>query len=570
MASRILKLVQIAAVASAVAVSSGCTRNTDLSELQADPRPNVLLIVIDDLGFTDLGSYGGEISTPNIDSLAAQGIRFSNFYVSPNCAPTRSMLFSGMDHHLSGNGTMVEHIGSNQRGAPGYEGYLSHRVAALPELLSEAGYSTYMAGKWHLGRSEKTSPSARGFDKSYALLLGGASHFSDKMGLVSKAPNAPYREDGELVKKLPNDFYSTTFYTDKIIEFIDGDSTAAPKRPFFAYLSYTAVHWPLQVPDESLDLYKGYYDDGFDLLRRRRFEGAVNAGVLEGGVEANSGQANASQWQALSPSEQKIQTRKMELYAAMLDLVDQNIGRLLEHLDAIGERDNTLIYVMSDNGAEGNRRFRIGGDDFVEKTFDHSYEAMGKVGSYVYLGPGWAQASSAPFRLWKAHTAEGGIRAPLIAAGPGVEHKGTVTAAVSTVRDLMPTILEATGTEFPVDRSFRGREVLPMTGNSQVNLLNGATDSVHSDDATFGWEIFGGRAVRQGDWKLLWVAGPNGTDSWQLYNLVTDPGEMRDLSETESDKFEEMKMIWSAYKQANNVILPEGELLHPWGDEDHR
>lgn len=531
-----------------------------------DERPNVLLIVIDDLGFTDLGSYGSEIRTPNLDSLAQRGLRFSNFYVSPNCAPSRSMLMSGTDHHLSGNGTMMEHIGDNQRGLPGYEGHLNFQVAALPEVLRDAGYRTYMAGKWHLGITEQTSPAARGFDESFALLLGGASHFSDKMGLVSRFADAPYRENGGLVDKLPDDFYSTTFYTDKIIDYIES-GRSDQDAPFFAYLSYTAVHWPLQLPDDAMDLYKGDYDAGYDALRRERFDGAIRAGVISEESQPTPGSPNVAKWETLSDEEKKIQTKKMELYAGMLDLVDNNVGRLMEYLEGIEELDNTLIIVMSDNGAEGNRRFGLGGDDWVEKTFDHSYEKMGQMGSYVYYGPGWAQASMAPFKLWKAHTAEGGIRAPLIMAGPGVAHLGDVTPALSTVRDLTPTILDVTQTELPGDR-FKGRNILPVTGLSMSGLLSGKSESVHSDKQYFGWEIFGGRAVRQGDWKLLWVAGPNGDDQWMLFNLAEDPGETNDLSPSHREKLDEMIGLWSAYASENNVVLPDGKLDEPWGDED--
>lgn len=531
-----------------------------------DDRPNILVVIIDDLGFTDLGSYGGEIRTPNIDALAERGLRFGNFYVAPNCAPTRSMLLSGMDSHLSGNGTMLEHITANQRGLEGYEGHLSFRVAAMPELLSDAGYRTYMAGKWHLGTTEETSPAARGFEKSYALLLGGGSHFSDKMGLVSVTANAPYREDGRLVEQLPDDFYSTTFYTDRMIDYIE-QGRAAGDAPFFAYLAYPAVHWPLQVPDDALNLYSGDYDAGYDALRTQRYNGAIAAGVVPAGVRPNAGSENVPAWDELSDEEKRSQARRMEIYAAMLELVDNNIGRLFGYLESIDELDNTIVVLMSDNGPEGNRRFRIGGDDWVETTFDHSYERMGRMGSYVFPGPGWAQASAAPFRLWKAHTGEGGIRAPMIVAGPGVAHRGAISNALTTVRDIMPTILEVTGTAHP-GVSYKGRDVLPMTGRSQSGLWSGQTDVVHAPGQSFGWEIFGGRAVRQGDWKLLWVAGPNGEDRWSLFNLADDPGETEDLAPSMPEKLEEMRTLWDTYVAENNVVLPIGDLQMPWGDED--
>ncbi len=553
---------------------AGCQSNPPSKSIMesgssvSDGRPNVLLIVIDDLGFTDLGSYGSEIRTPNLDKLAEDGLRFSNFYVSPNCAPTRSMLLSGMDHHMAGNGTMLEHIVDNQRGAPGYEGYLNERVATLPQVLKQAGYHTYMAGKWHLGIEEETSPAARGFDESFALLLGGGSHFSDKAGLVSPKPVALYRQNGKLVDALPDDFYSTRFYTDTIMQYIDSarEADAAPS-PFFAYLAYTAVHWPLQVPPEAMDLYQGHYADGYDELRQNRFRSGLQAGVVQAGTRLHPGAAAVPSWESLSEPEQARQSRKMEIYAAMLELVDRNVGRLLDHLRQVGELDNTLILVMSDNGAEGNRRERMGGDDWVANTFDQSYEAMGARGSYVDFGPGWAQASSAPFRLWKAHTAEGGIRAPLIASGVGVNHRGAITPAISTVKDIMPTILEAAKVETPKS-VFQNRRILPITGRSQSPLLRGAAEIVHTSAETFGWEIFGGRALRSGKWKLLWVAGPNGENRWQLYDLHNDPGETLDLSAAEPLVMSNMKEKWAEYVQANNVILPDETPKGSWGDED--
>lgn len=528
-------------------------------------RPNILLVVIDDLGFTDLGSYGSEIKTPHLDGLAQQGLRFANFYVSPNCSTTRSMLMSGMDHHLSGNGTMLEHIADNQRGLPGYEGHLSFRVAALPEVLQDAGYKTYMTGKWHLGDSRETSPAARGFDRSYSLLHGGASHFADKKGLAGKRSDAGYREDGELIDSLPEGFYSTSFYTDKLIEYIE-DDRSDDDSPFFAYLSYSAVHWPLQVPDNALDLYKGQYRNGYDKLRQQRYRNAMAAGVIRSHTRPHAGSAKVPAWNRLNSEQKKIQERKMEIYAAMLELVDRNVGRLLKYLQDTDKLQNTLIIVMSDNGAEGNRRFRLGGDDWVEKHFDHSYEQMGREGSYVFYGPGWAQAGSAPFRLWKAHTAEGGIHAPLILAGPGVAHRGQVIHAPATVRDLMPTILEATRTPLP-QKHYRNREVLPITGRSMTKVLNGERESIHAPDEFFGWELFGGRAIRKGDWKLLWVAGQNGEDRWELFNLANDPGETSDLSLSEPEKLEEMLVAWEAYVSDSNVTLPLGDLRQPWGDE---
>lgn len=526
----------------------------------AERSPNIVLVVIDDLGYTDLGSFGSEIRTPNLDGLAADGVRFTNFYVSPNCAPTRSMLLSGLDHHLSGHGTMHEHISANQRGKPGYEGYLNDNVFPLPGLLQGSGYNTYMVGKWHLGITEETSPANRGFEKSFALLLGGASHFADRAGLVSKAPLAPYREDGKLVEELPDDFYSTNFYTDKAISYLSDHRE--PEKPFFLYLAYTAAHWPLQVPDEALDLYAGDYDDGYEVLRERRMTRAKELGILQAEGTVSPQAVTVDPWGSLSESARRVQSRKMEIYAAMIELVDQNVGRLKGYLKDSGELDNTVFVVMSDNGAEGNRRFRIGGDDWVERTFDHSYDAMGRSGSYVFLGPGWAQASTGPFRLWKAHTTEGGIRAPLIVSGTGDANRGSINTGLTTVRDLYPTIAEIAGVDLP---SGEGRAKL--RGKSLIPLTRGDSTTVHGADVVVGWEIFGGRAVREGNWKLTWVAGHNGgSNKWRLYDLGSDPGETSDLSARHPERLERMLTLWENYVSTNSVVLPEGRVRGAWGD----
>ncbi|MDO8863944.1 arylsulfatase [Haliea sp. E1-2-M8] len=554
--------IHLAALFAGIVWSSGATASTaGATTIDQHNRPNILLIVIDDLGYTDLGSFGGEIRTPNIDNLARRGTRFTNFYVSPNCAPTRSMLLSGLDHHVSGHGTMLEHIAPNQRGKPGYEGYLNERVRPLAEVVKDAGYNTYMLGKWHLGLTEEKSPAASGFEKSFALLLGGGSHFSDKMGLTSKFPEALYREDGVLVEELPDGFYSTDFYTDEAISYLSNHRD--PDKPFFMYLAYTAPHWPLQVPDHALDLYQGVYDEGYEELRELRIRKARQLGILSGPSTTSLRPPVVPQWDSLAEDLRKTQARRMEIYASMVDLVDRNVGRVLAYVERIGELDNTIVLVMSDNGAEGNRRFTIGGDDWVERNFDHSYEAMGRRGSYVYLGPGWAQASMGPFRLWKAHTTEGGIRAPLVIAGPGVSSPGSIEQSVTTVRDLYPTLLDVAETKvLPSSAGHVGN------GTSLLPLLAGRSDRIREVDEILGWEIFGGRAIRAGDWKLTRVAGPNGSDQWELFNVHLDPGETQDLADSNPERFAHMLELWESYAEQNGVVLPEGKVHGAWGDVD--
>ncbi len=526
-----------------------------------DQRPNILLIVADDLGYTDIGMFGGEIETPNLDALALGGVRLSQFYVAPTCSPTRSMLISGTDNHLAGLGNMFEELRANQKCHPGYEGHLNSRVAALPEILKDGGYHTFMAGKWHLGLTEDTSPAARGFDHSFGIVQGGGGHFSD-MPLVGPNP-AIYREDG-LLTKLPEGFYSTKNYSERIIDYIKD----RPKdgKPFFAYLAYTAPHWPLQAPDSSIRKYAGRYDKGYDALQAARFNKMKALGIAKSGMMMNPRVPSEKAWDSLTEPQRQIETRKMEIFAAMVDDLDYYIGTVISSLKEQGEFDNTMIIFLSDNGPEG-AHLEIGWDSlgkWVEACCNNSLENMGREDSYIWYGPNWARAGAAPFRMFKGFTTEGGIRAPAIIHYPKSIPGGTVQDKIATVMDIMPTILEVAEIEHP--KSFRGKEVLPMRGGSMLPMLTGKISSVHTDDYTIGWELFGRRAVRQGDWKIVWE--PAGipweprdpsieANKWRLYNLENDPGEQVDLAKQEPDQLRALIGQWNNYVKETGVILPD-------------
>jgi arylsulfatase len=311
--------------------------------LAAGSRPNVLIIVADDLGYTDLGVFGSEIHTPNLDRLAKTGTILTNYYSSPLCAPTRAMLLSGTDHHLAGEGLM----GMAVDDAPGYEGYLNHRVVSLATRLQSAGYHTYMAGKWHLGNEEDQSPTARGFERSFTLLDGAATHFNDMGGGLGTT--AHYRDDGKLVQSLPQNFYSAVYYTDKMLEYLK--SRAGDGRPFFAYLAYTTPHWPIQARDEDIDRYRGRYNEGYEVLRQRRWAGWKAAGMASKNAEMPNLPPSYKAWDSLSDKERAGSIRTMEVYAAMIERMDTEIGRVLDYLRSSGQLDNTLIMFQSDNGA---------------------------------------------------------------------------------------------------------------------------------------------------------------------------------------------------------------------------
>ena len=509
--------------------------------------PNILLIVVDDVGFTDLGSFGGEIETPNLDKLAYDGMRLTNFYTAPTCSPTRAMLLTGVDNHLVGLGNMHEELSPNQKGQPGYEGYLNSRAASLAEVLGEAGYDTYMAGKWHLGLEEEQSPAARGFDKSYALLNGGGGHF-DNLGLFGGP--AQYRENGKRVK-LPEDFYSTRFYTEKMIEYIETGKNE--KKPFFAYLAYTAVHWPLQAPESSIAKYKGRYARGYDELHRRRIAGAVASGVLPSGSEQVPRLEGEPAWAELDVVQRRVEERKMEIYAAMLDDVDVYVGKLIDYLKSSGQYDNTVIFFMSDNGAEGHDVNRGLAEliPWVKKCCNNDYGNMGRADSYLLVGPNWARASVGPGRHYKGFTTEGGIRAPAFITYHSKKSTEALNSQFITVRDVMPTLLELAGVSAPKGQ-FRGRDILPVSGHS---MFSDKTQNMATIDA--GWELMGKRAYRHGDWKLVHLPQPYGNGHWQLYNLADDPGEQRDLAARQPKKLNQMLARWDQYARANNVITPD-------------
>lgn len=534
-------------------------------------RPNFLLIVADDLGFSDLGVMGSEIRTPNLDALAAEGLVLTDFHVSPTCSPTRAMLLTGLDTHPAGLGSMRGQASPEQAGQPAYAGVLSERVVTVAELLQDAGYLTALSGKWHLGIGPGQRPVDRGFERAYGFLGGGASHFSDQLALFfSGAPprKAMMEDDGVPVTQLPDDWFSTTGFTDKLIEQMDSARRSA--RPFFALATYTAPHWPLQAPEAYLDRYAGTYDAGWDVLRAQRVDALARLGVIE--VQAAPERLPfVPAWSDLDEAEQRRAARTMEVYAAMVEHLDHEIGRLVDWLETTGQRDNTWILFFADNGAEGNPVNRIVDDfEWVENAFDNRLENIGRPGSYVFTGPGWAQASASPFHLFKAFPTEGGTRTPAIFTGPGLKAGGfgdPRSEAFATVRDVTPTVLELAGVAHP-GHEHAGRGVLPPTGNSLVPLLSGQADVAHDPSSVVVLELFGRRAVRQGDWKALWLYPPYGPGRWQLFDLATDPAEQVDLASVQPDQLRTLLEGFADYVARNEVILPAEDagyaIEDPW------
>jgi len=523
----------------------------------AATRPNVLIIVADDLGAADLGYFGGEIETPTIDRLANSGVILTQFYASPSCSPTRAMLLTGVDHHRVGLGNMAEAllIYDQLEGKAGYEGYLNFRAATLPELMQAGGYHTYMAGKWHLGHTEDRSPRARGFDQSFALLDGAAGHF-DQSGYSPLLQRASYRENGDLID-LPKDFYSTHTYTDKILSQIE--SNRGDGKPWFAYVAYTAPHYPLHAPRELIAKYEDRYTHGYAAVHRQRLERMVQLGYLTG-EQAAQLQPPDDEWAALNAAEQAEEARAMALYAAMVDDLDRQVGRIIDELKAAGEYERTIVWFMSDNGPESTKvhkhPFLI---PWIEENFDNSAENMGSVGSYVAYGEHWAKISALPWRGTKSSTFEGGIRVPSFVHFPESFPAGTRSDALATVMDVMPTVLAAAGIPHPAGRP--NAEFLEMQGKSMVPLLRGESDVVHSGTDVIGWELSAAKALRRGTWKLVSANPSFENPEWQLYDLAADPFERDDRFAVNVEMARTMIDAWHDYVERNGVVPfePPGE-----------
>lgn len=558
----------------------------------SDKRPNFLVIVADDLGFSDLGCFGGEINTPNIDRLATNGLRFTDFHAAAACSPTRAMIMTGTDHHIAGLGNLIEwtnRSGQNgpkggrldtapQRGAPGYEGYLNERVVTLPELLRDAGYNTLMSGKWHLGLTAERSPHARGFERSFAHLPACSNHygFEPQRDAGDEIPDfltmsfiALHNEDGKYVKKLPKDWYSSNGYGDKMREYLKERHETKDKRPFFAYYPFTAPHWPLQAPREYIEKYKGVYDEGPEALRQKRLQKLKDLGMISQNVEPHPVVADEIKaWEELTAEEKAKSCRAMEIFAAMVECIDANVGKVVSYLEETGELDNTFVCFMSDNGAEGAayEAYPIVQGSMMkhlQKYYNNSLENLGNYDSFIWYGPRWAQAATAPSRLYKAYTTEGGVRVPFVAKFPtssplaaklSARNSG-ITDQFATVMDLAPTILEMAGVSHP-GSTYKGKDVVSMRGISLLPFIIGKAERAHPEDHITGWELCGRAAVRQGDWKLVFIPKPKGPEVWQLYNLAKDPGEVHDLADLPEHQVRKAALLrlWDQYVLETGVV----------------
>lgn len=540
-----------------VALCSACVSSQVSASEIAGRRPNILLIVADDLGFSDIGAFGGEIDTPNLDRLAYAGTRFTDFYAAPSCSPTRAMLMTGRDNHAVGLGTMAEALLADAPRTPGYEGFLRADARTIAELFREGGYRTMMAGKWHLGKEPSLTPDQRGFDRSYVLLDGAAGHYGIPQGadVGELGVSGGYREDGNVVW-LPVGQYAGDVYSDRMIDYMQ--EARELEKPFFGYVAFTGPHWPLQAPKELIEKYRGRYEAGPVLVREQRLKRMVELGLIRADAMPAKATGNLD-WLALSDETRARSARTMEVYAAMVERLDQNVGQILEYLHGIGQLDNTIIVFLSDNGAEAVSTETLlqmmRPTEAQTAAIDNSLGNMGRPNSYIAYGPEWAQVSAGPFHLFKGYPSEGGIRIPAFIFGPGVG-KGRISSALLHVTDIFPTLAEMTGVP---DAS--NATAAPPEGKSFAGLLQGSVQEIRANEPV-GWELFQGRALRQDNWKAMKLPPKNlylqygsaGKD-WMLFDLFTDIGETQDLSEAFPEKLEELKQAWGRYAEENGVEL---------------
>jgi arylsulfatase A-like enzyme len=509
------------------------------------PKPNLLLIVADDMGFSDASPYGGEIFTPNIAKLAYEGAMFTNFHVAPTCTPTRAMLLTGRDNHDVGVGNMKELLADNQYGRPGYEGGLNSQAVTIATILRDAGYHTYMAGKWHLGQTKEQLPASRGFEDSVLLGEGGADNWEKKP--YTPKYKAVHFYEGLREIDLPADFYSSKFYTDKLLGYIDKNVNDG--KPFFGYLAFQAVHQPHQAPAEFTERYAWTYRAGWSAIKDTRYQRQVELGIMPAGLELLS-MPGVPAWSSLPADEQRMNAKRMAVYAGMLEYMDMSIGRVLAYLKDKNLLDNTVIVFMSDNGGEATELLDSF-PDYYRENFDLTYERLGEKGSYSEYGPGWANVAMTPFSGFKIMTSEGGTRAPLIIRYPKKVAVGQRTDAFASVLDIAPTLLDFAG--------MQAKNLATLAGHTMAALLDGSSKEVHDSGELFVAEIAGNVALYRGDYKLVRNLPPFGDKQWHLYNLRLDPTEANDLASTNADLVKSLTGAYADYIKKHNVVeVPDG------------
>ena len=522
----------------------------------AEPRrPNIVVIVADDWGFSDVGSFGSEIATPNLDALARSGMRFSNFHVAAECSPTRAMLMTGVDSHRTGVGAMRESVPQSHYGKPGYLTVLNQNVVTVSSLLQEGGYRTYAVGKWHVGKEPYNLPNARGFDRSLVQGDSGSDNWETDKRYMALTDKVYWFENGKEVA-MPKDYYSSEYYVSRTIDYLRQD--VASNKPFYAYLAFQANHIPVQAPREFIDKYRGVYKDGWTALRKARRDRAAALGLVPKDAPMVT-MPTTTDWDALSPEQKQYEVRRMEVYAGMADAMDHHVGRLVAYLKESGQYDNTVFVFLSDNGAEASDPYAITSARlWLATEYTNDLEKLGDKGAYGTIGPSWASASASPLSTYKFYSGEGGVRTPMIVSGVPGMRTDAVYPQFAHVKDIAPTLLDLAGVQHP-GTQYKGQTVEAMTGRSLMPVLKSTDVRAHPVDEPVGYELSGNMAVYRGDLKLTRNMAPVGDGQWHLYDIVKDPGETQDLQSSQPDEFQRMRADYDAYAQANGVLpMPEG------------
>jgi arylsulfatase len=537
----------VQAATAAVLASAGFAQ-----QRESGKRPNIVLIMADDMGFSDVGCYGSEIDTPNLNRLAKAGLQFTQFANGARCCPTRASLLTGLYPHQAGVGHMVD-----DRGLPGYRGQLNDRCVTIAEVLKPAGYQTAMVGKWHVSRlaidgkeqlnfqsdkpfyqSKDSWPKQRGFDKFYGT-IAGVNNFFDPFSLV---------DGNDVASAPPKDFYYTDAITRRAEQYID--EMARGDAPFFLYIAHTAPHWPLQALEGEIRKYRNTYKKGWDEIRRERYQRLITAGLIDAKWPLTPRDEAVPAWNEAPNKEWEAQ--RMAVYAAMIDRLDQGIGRVMRKLEAVGRQQDTLVLFLSDNGGCAEN-VQPQWYDIPSKTrsgkpihVGNSPEVMpGPETTWLSYGPAWANASNTPFRSYKHWVFEGGIATPFLAHWPAAIKPGEITHAPGHIVDLMATSLDVAGAAYP-KRTTSGTDTTPLQGKSLAPIFRNGRRDGHE---FLYWEHEGNRAIRQGDWKLVSAHGK----PWELYNLQADRTELNDLSGKHRDRVSQLSNEWNAWAKRSHV-----------------
>lgn len=535
------QLAQGSIIISASVLLNGCVTNKG-----NDVRPNIILILADDMGYSDIGCFGSEIKTPNLDKMAAEGLRMTNMHNATRSCPSRAALLTGLYPHQTGVGDMLQ----DDR-LPGYQTMLNNNCVTMAEVLSEAGYQCMISGKWHLGSSEEGWPMKRGFHKQYPSNGTTGHYFGIAKGRDLVIEDKLRTPPGEWIKagkteykKFKNEdgtqWYLTDAITDRAIGYIDELRKTDKQKPFFLYLAYTAPHWPLHAFEDDIKKYQGKYIEGWDTLRQQRYDRMLKMGIISPEWKLSDRNINSKNWESLSDSTRQYYDRLMAVYAAMIDRMDQNIGRLLLQLERSGDKDNTLIIFLSDNGGchEIVHNGLKGALPGTPDSFD----------SYEYS---WANASNTPFAWFKHWTHEGGSSTPFIAWYPSMIEPGRTDDHLTHIIDLMPTFTEIAGGEYP--KSYKNNSIYPAEGKSLIPLFRGYALDLHD---SLCWEHEGNRAARIGEWKIVsrFDYENNIELPWELYNMQNDRSETNDLSSGYPEKVKELETLYVEWADRVNVI----------------